>query len=314
MIGSNTTEAHPVISYYMKRAVKKGATLIVNDPRKIDLTRWATMHVQINPGSDVAYLNGLMREIIVNDWYDKDFVENHTEDFDELKKVVMGYTLEKTTKISGVPAETLQKVAKMLSEAETASLVYTLGITEHNLRYRQREKLRQLANVAGESRQICGWCQSATWTEQRPGRLRHGRAAQRIQQLSGCDRSQGAGEILQSLGCGICLTTKSARPCRRCSPAVSTGRRERAVYLRRERCVDRAEHRAHDRIVWKSARFVIVGEIFHNETTPYADVIFPDLAWGEEDGTFTQLRAPGQPGTRSVEAAGRGSFSLVGSQ
>ena len=66
VIGSNTTEAHPIISYYMKRAVKRGAILIVNDPRKTDLTRWATLHVQHKVGTDIAYINGLINEIFKN--------------------------------------------------------------------------------------------------------------------------------------------------------------------------------------------------------------------------------------------------------
>ena len=68
VIGSNMTEAHPVISYYVKRAAKKGATIIVNDPRRTDLVRWATHYVQIKSGSDIAYINGLIHEIFKNGW------------------------------------------------------------------------------------------------------------------------------------------------------------------------------------------------------------------------------------------------------
>ncbi len=100
VIGSNTTEAHPVISYYMKRAVKKGATLIVCDPRRIDLVRWATMHVQHRVGTDVALLNGLMHEILANGWEDRDFIEQHTEKFDELREVVKDYPLERASEIT----------------------------------------------------------------------------------------------------------------------------------------------------------------------------------------------------------------------
>src|SRR5512136_1166211 len=95
VIGSNTTEAHPVISYYMKRAVKKGATLIVCDPRRIDLVRWATIHVQHRVGTDVALLNGLMNEILKNGWEDRAFIEDHTENFEELHEVVRRYPVER---------------------------------------------------------------------------------------------------------------------------------------------------------------------------------------------------------------------------
>jgi anaerobic selenocysteine-containing dehydrogenase len=85
VIGSNTTEAHPVISYYMKRARRKGATLIVCDPRRIDLVRWADVHVQHRIGSDIALINGLMHEIIERGWADQEFIAQHTEGFEAVR-------------------------------------------------------------------------------------------------------------------------------------------------------------------------------------------------------------------------------------
>ncbi|HEW81212.1 MAG TPA: formate dehydrogenase subunit alpha, partial [Nitrospirae bacterium] len=131
VIGSNTTEAHPVISYSMKRAVKKGALLIVVDPRKIELTRWATRHFQHNVGSDIALLNAVMREIIKNGHHDTEFIENCTEGFEELKRTVEEYTPEKAAEICGLRPDEIRELALMLGTAEKAGLFYTLGITEH---------------------------------------------------------------------------------------------------------------------------------------------------------------------------------------
>ncbi len=285
VIGSNTTEAHPVISYYMKRAVKKGATLIVNDPRKIDLTRWATMHVQINPGSDVAYLNGLMREIIVNDWYDKDFVENHTEDFDELKKVVMGYTLEKTTKISGVPAETLQKVAKMLSEAETASLVYTLGITEHTCGTDNVKSCANLQMLLGNLGKYAGGVNPLRGQNNVQGACDMGALPNVFNSYQAVTDPKAREKFSKAWGVDL-LDDKVGKT----MPAMFSGcldGQTKALYVYGENVVLTEPNIAHTTHCLEECEFVIVGEIFHNETTPYADVIFPDLAWGEEDGTFT---------------------------
>ncbi len=131
VIGSNTTEAHPVISYYMKRAVKKGATLIVCDPRRIDLVRWATHHVQHRVGTDVALLNGLMNEIIARGWADKTFIEQHTENYEELARMVAAYPLERAAEITGVDAGQLREIARIIATTKPMGLYYTLGITEH---------------------------------------------------------------------------------------------------------------------------------------------------------------------------------------
>ena len=94
VIGSNTTEAHPVISSFMKRARRKGAKLVVCDPRKIELVKWATHHIQHKIGTDVALLNGLMNEILRNGWEDQEFIAERTEGFDELLTTVREYPLE----------------------------------------------------------------------------------------------------------------------------------------------------------------------------------------------------------------------------
>jgi len=131
VIGSNTTEAHPVIASFMKRARRNGAKLIVCDPRRIELVKWATHHVQHRVGTDVALLNGLMNEILRNGWADQDFVARHTEGFSELSEVVREYPLEKVSEITGVDAALLLVVARILGTEGPVALCYTLGITEH---------------------------------------------------------------------------------------------------------------------------------------------------------------------------------------
>ena len=285
VIGSNTTEAHPVISYYIKRAVKKGATLIVSDPRKIDLTRWASKYVRIAPGSDVAYLNGLMREIIANGWHDAEFIENHTEQFEELKKAVETYTLGKTSEISGVPAETLKEVASLLGNAEVSSLVYTLGITEH----------------------ICGVdnVKSCANIQMLLGNM--GKYAGGVNPLRGQNNVQGACDMGALPNVYLCYQ-KVADPAVKekfenawgvenlddkngiTIPKMFDGALDgatKALYIYGENVVLTEPNMAHTKHCLEECEFIVVGEIFYNETSPYADVIFPDLSWGEEDGAFT---------------------------
>ena len=117
IIGSNTTEQHPVIGIKIRRAKRqRGAKLIVADPRRIDIATYADLHLRHKPGTDVALLNGLMHIIIREGWQDEKFVQERTEGYEELKAVVARYTPEVVADITGVPAEQLEKAARMMTE------------------------------------------------------------------------------------------------------------------------------------------------------------------------------------------------------
>src|SRR5690554_6838343 len=94
-IGTNTTENHPVIGAKLKQALRKGTKLIVADPRKIELSRYADVYLQIKPGTNVALLNGMMNVILNEGLEDEDFIRERTENFEELKNVVLKYTPER---------------------------------------------------------------------------------------------------------------------------------------------------------------------------------------------------------------------------
>ena len=131
VIGSNTSEAHPVISYYMKRAHRRGATLIVADPRTIDLCRWADIHVQHRIGSDIALVNGLMHEIIDAGLGGPGVHRASTPRASRSsarRRALPGGARERDHRR---PADVIRRVARVLGEAESAGVYYTLGITEH---------------------------------------------------------------------------------------------------------------------------------------------------------------------------------------
>jgi predicted molibdopterin-dependent oxidoreductase YjgC len=110
IIGSNTTEQHPVFGAMLRQAVRqRGAKLVVADPRKIDITEFATLHLRQRPGTDIALLNGLMYIILEKGWEDKTFIEERTENFDEFKATVMQYPPEKAAEITRVPVENSMK-------------------------------------------------------------------------------------------------------------------------------------------------------------------------------------------------------------
>ena len=123
VIGSNTTEQHPVIGMRIRQAVRKrGAKLIVADPRKIDLTDFAILHLRHRPGTDIALVNGLMHILLANGWEDKEFIQSRTEGFAEVESILKEYTPEKVSEITGVPVQDLELAAKILAENKPASV------------------------------------------------------------------------------------------------------------------------------------------------------------------------------------------------
>ncbi|RLD02267.1 MAG: formate dehydrogenase subunit alpha, partial [Chloroflexi bacterium] len=132
VIGTNTTENHPVIGMRIRQAVRqRGAKLIVADPRKIKLTDFATLHLRHQPGTDIALINGLMHIILANGWEDKGFIQERSEGFEDFKVVVDQYSPEKTSQITGVSIDDLETAAEILSQNKPASVLWAMGITQH---------------------------------------------------------------------------------------------------------------------------------------------------------------------------------------
>ncbi|MCP4888650.1 MAG: molybdopterin-dependent oxidoreductase, partial [Planctomycetaceae bacterium] len=131
VIGSNTSEAHPIIAMEMKRAVKNGSRLVVADPREIWMAEVAEKHLQLKPGTDVWLLNAMAHVIIKEDLVDHEFIKQHTEHFEDVVEAVKDYTPQAAEKITGVAAEDIEEVARLYATTEKAGVYYTLGITEH---------------------------------------------------------------------------------------------------------------------------------------------------------------------------------------
>jgi len=148
--GSNTTENHPVIGNFLEHIAKyNGVKLIIVDPRKIELTKYATIWLRQKSGTDVAWINGLMNVIINEDLYDEEFVKNRTENFDEFKEVVSKYAPEKVEKITGIPKEKLIATARIYAKAKKSSIIFAMGITQH---ITGTDNVLSLANLA----MLCG--------------------------------------------------------------------------------------------------------------------------------------------------------------
>ena len=131
VIGANPTENHPVAATYFKQAAKRGAQLIVMDPRGQALRRHASWMLQFKPGADVALLNALLNVIVGEDLYDRAYVAAHTEGFEELKRHVADFTPDAMSEICGIDPETIRAVARLYARAKAAIIFWGMGISQH---------------------------------------------------------------------------------------------------------------------------------------------------------------------------------------
>lgn len=302
--GSNTTEMHPIIASKVKRAVRKhGAKLIVVDPRNIQLVFYSEKWLRHFPGTDVAWINGLMNVIIHEGIYDKTFVEERTEGFGALKKAVATYTPEKVERISGIPAGDLIEAARLYAKAQAASILYAMGITQHTT---GTDNVKSLANLA----MLCGHV---------------GRPNTGVNPLRGQNNVQGACDMgclpnvypgYQPVGdasvnktmkkaWGVkSLQSKSGLTLMEIMDAAERGD-VKGLYIMGENPVLSDPDINHVEKALKAVDFLVVQDIFLTETARLADVVLPGVSFAEKDGTFTNTERRVQRVRKAVKPIGR---------
>jgi formate dehydrogenase major subunit len=285
LIGTNMTEAHPVASYYVKRAKLKGAKLIVVDPRYQALAKKADIYAQIKVGSDIAFINGLMIVVITENLYDKKVVEENPEKFDEMKEGLMKYTPERAAEISGVSADMIREIARTMAAIKPGMLCYTLGITEHTCGKNNVMSTSNLQMLLGNmgmegagvnplrgQNNVQGACDMGALPNVYPGYQSVTDPAIREK----FQKAWGVSNLSDKVGLMIpdmmaALPTKKVR----------------AFYIFGENLARTDPNITHVEHELESAEFLVCNDIFHTETTRFAHVIFPAAAWGEDDGTFS---------------------------
>jgi formate dehydrogenase alpha subunit len=285
VIGSNTTEQHPVMGYLVKHVTEyNGTKLIVADPRKTELAERADIWLRHRCGTDVALFNGLMNIILNEDLYDHEFVENRTEDFEELKKVVSKYTPEKTEEITGVPKEKLIEAARLYAQVERASILYSMGITQHTT---GTDNVLSSANLAMLTGNI-------------------GKEGTGVNPLRGQNNVQGAcdmgalppflpayqkvavPEVIEKFEkvWGVKLPTSGGLTVVEIMDAASKGK-IKGLYIMGENPMLSDPNLHHVEEGLRNLEFLVVQDIFLTETAELADVVLPSCAFAEKDGTFT---------------------------
>jgi len=302
LTGTNTTENHPVISNYMKRAVtKKGTKLLVIDPREIGMSNFATLYLQPKPGTDVAWINGLMNVIIEKGLYDKEYVKNRTEDFDKLQEVVKSYTPEKVEEITGIPAAKLVEAAKLYASAPSASIYYAMGITQH---ITGTDNVKSLANLS----MLCG---------------NIGIQGGGVNPLRGQNNVQGAcdmgclpnvypgyqkvdDEVLSSKFSSAWNCTPSKKPgltVVEISKGIEAGT-IKALYIMGENPLVSDPDLNHLEKAINNVEFMVVQDIFMTETAKKAHIVLPTASFAEKNGTFTNTERRVQMVRKAVKSPG----------
>ncbi len=283
--GSNTTEAHPVIATFIKRAVKNhGAKLIVVDPREIDLTRYATLHLQQKNGTDVAWLNGMMHVIISEKLYDKRFVESRTENFEELKKVVMEYTPGLVESITGIPKDTIIEAARVFATAKSASIVYSMGITQHTTGTDNVLSIANLAMLTGNVGKLYSGVNPLRGQNNVQGACDMGALPNVYPGYQNVDKPEIRKKFERAWKAK--LPNKPGLTVVEMFNGVLEGS-VKAMYIMGENPAMSDPNLSHMREALKQIEFLVVQDIYLSETCEYAHVVLPAASPLEKEGTFT---------------------------
>jgi len=302
--GSNTTENHPVISSAVKRAVKfKGAKLIVIDPRRIKITDHADLWLRSNLGTDVSWINGLMNVIIKEELYDKDFVKKRTKGFEELKEAVKKYTPKQVEKTTGIPAQDIVDAARLYANANAASILYCMGITQHTSGTDNVKSLANLAMLCGHigipgsgvnplrgQNNVQGACDMGGLPNVHTG-------YQKVDDKNAKEKMESAWSVLD-------LPGKPGMTVTQMIPAAYEGKLK-ALYIIGENPLVSDPDLNHAEKSLKKLDFLVVQDIFMTETAKIADVVLPSCCFAEKDGSFTNTERRVQRVRKAVEPPGQ---------
>ena len=315
IIGSNTTEQHPVFGTMLRRAVKfRGAKLVVADPRRIDITDFATLHLRQKPGTDIALVNGLMHIILEKGWEDKAFIEERCENFDEFKATVMNYPPEKVSEITGVPVEQLYKAAQIIAENKPTAVIWAMGITQHISGVRNVMDLANFQMLLGNMGKAGGGVNPLRGQNNVQGACDMGglpnvfpayqpvTSPEVIEKFAKAWGLENNSEFrIQNSEFG--LSDKVGLTATEMVPGILEGKTH-ALYILGEDPVMSDPDTHHIRKALEAIDFLVLQEIFPSETSAYADVLLPGVTFAEKTGTFTNTERRVQMVRKAIPTQG----------
>ena len=302
VIGSNTSENHPVIALQVKAAVRqKKARLIVADPRRIDLVDYADLWLQQKPGTDVALINGMLNVILSQGWFNKAFVDERTEGFEALADSVKDYTPEAVEKITGVPSGDLVEAARLYAQSPNSSILYAMGITQHTT---GTNNVLALANLAMATGQV-------------------GKPSSGVNPLRGQSNVQGACDmgglpnvytgyqrvddpaVQQKFekAWGVSLPPRPGLTLMEMMKGVAEGK-VKALFILGENPFLSDPNMNQVKEELKHLDLLVVQDIFLTETAELAHVVLPGVSFAEKDGTFTNTERRVQRVRKAIDPIG----------
>jgi len=307
VIGSNTTENHPIIGLRMKEAVAKGAKLIVADPRKIPLVKFAALWLRHRPGTDSTLLNSIMHVILAEGLEDKQFIANKTEGYDEFVKSLEPFTPEYGEEITGVPAEDIKKAARIYASANNAGIYYAMGITQHVMGTNNVSAIGNLAMLTGNvgiraagvnplrgQNNVQGACDMGGLPNVYPG-------YQKVDVPAIKEKFEAAW--------GVALSDKVGLPATVMTNAMLDGTLK-GMYIFGENPALSDPNTTHSVKAFSALDFLVVQDIFMTETAQLADVVLPGASFAEKEGTFTSSERRVQRVRKAINSPGEAKSDL----
>ena len=307
VIGSNTTEQHPVFGSRLRQAVlHRGTKLIIADPRRIDLAEFAQpqyggLHLRHRPGTDIALVNGMMNIILNKGWEDKAFIVDRTEGFDEFKATIEQYSPKKTSEITGISEDQLERATEILALNRPMAVIWAMGITQHIVGVRNVMTLANLQMLLGNmgvpgggvnplrgQNNVQGACDMGGLPNVYPG----------YQNVA-----SGEARLKFETAWGVSLPEKVGMTVTEMIPAAETGQ-VRALFILGEDPVMSDPDTNHIRHCLEACEFIALQEIFPSETSVYADVLLPGVSFAEKSGTFTNTERRVQMCRKAIEPLG----------
>lgn len=302
IIGSNTTEQHPVFGSKIRQGVlDRNIKLIVADPRKIDITEFATLHLQHKPGSDIPLVNGLMYIILEKGYENKVFIEERTEGFEEVKANVMQYPPQKVSKMTGIPVEKLYEAVEIMVKNAPLAVFWSMGITQHTVGVHNVFALADLQMMLGNfgisgsgvnplrgQNNVQGACDMGALVNVYPG-----------YQAVTSEVSQKKFEEAW----GVPLSNKVGKTVTELIPNILEGT-TKALYILGENPVMTDPDTNHIHHCFENLEFFALQEIFPSETSEYADVLLPGVSFAEKTGTFTNTERRVQMVRQAIDPLG----------
>ncbi|MEW8316788.1 MAG: formate dehydrogenase subunit alpha [Candidatus Thiodiazotropha endolucinida] len=302
IIGSNTTENHPVAATFIKNQVNSGKTLIVMDPRRTTIAGHATHFLQFKPDTDVALLNAIMHAVIEQGLVDKEFVHNRTSGYEILEEHLSSFTPEAMEHLCGIDAGTIREVARLYASSKASIIFWGMGVSQH---VHGTDNARALISLALMTGQI-------------------GRPGTGLHPLRGQNNVQGASDVglipmvfpdyqrvdnpanrakFEALW-GTTLDPKPGLTVVEIMHAITDGT-IRGMYIMGENPAMSDPNLNHARKALSSLQHLVVQDIFMTETAWYADVILPATAFAEKTGSFTNTDRRVQLGRQAIDPPGQ---------